>query len=140
MSDYFETEEIVKEYDRAIALRILSYLKPYRLLALLTAVALGGSTLGELAIPVIQQRVIDDAILARFLLVQTDVLEREQAGLAPDVLDSLKTLRDNPKALRIGTYLFIPQNQDTKMAGRIEAELRLKGILGDPHWYADSEV
>jgi ATP-binding cassette subfamily B protein len=136
VSDYFETEEIVKEYDRAIALRILSYLKPYRLLALLTAAALGGSTLGELAIPVIQQRVIDDAVLARFLMVQTDVLEREQAGLARDALDSLKTLMDNPKAIRIGTYLFIPQNQDTKMAGRIEAELRLKGILGDPHWYA----
>ncbi|MDR1302281.1 MAG: ABC transporter ATP-binding protein, partial [Treponema sp.] len=72
MSDYFETEDVVKGYDRQIVARILSYIKPYRLMALGTLLALGISTLGELAIPVIQQRVIDDAILARFMLVQPD--------------------------------------------------------------------
>jgi ABC-type multidrug transport system fused ATPase/permease subunit len=72
MSDaYFETDNITKEYDSRLVRRILSYLKPYRLLACLTLVFLFISTLGELFIPVLQQRVIDGAILARFLAFDT---------------------------------------------------------------------
>ncbi|MDR2536388.1 MAG: ABC transporter ATP-binding protein/permease [Treponema sp.] len=136
MSDYFEAEEITKGYDQGIARRMLSYLKSYRLLALATVLALGGSTLGELAIPIIQQRVIDDAILSRFILVQTDILEQEQETLEQNTLDSLKTLMDNPKLIQIGNQVFIPQNHNTKISRQAEEELLRKGVLGDPQWYA----
>jgi ATP-binding cassette, subfamily B, multidrug efflux pump len=45
--------------------RILSYIKPYKRLAILTLAALVISTLGELAAPVILQRVIDNGILVK---------------------------------------------------------------------------
>ena len=66
MADYFETDDVTRGYDRRLVTRILSYLKPYRLLAAATLIALFVSTLGELYIPVLQQRVIDDAVLARY--------------------------------------------------------------------------
>jgi len=62
---YFETDTITKEYDGKIVRRILSYLKPYKHLALITLAALVISTLCELSIPVLLQRIIDDGILEK---------------------------------------------------------------------------
>ncbi|MDR0638139.1 MAG: ABC transporter ATP-binding protein/permease [Spirochaetaceae bacterium] len=64
MADYFETDAVVKEYDRRIFARILSYIKPYRGFALIAAASLLLSTAGELLVPVMQRRLIDGAILA----------------------------------------------------------------------------
>ena len=65
MADFFDTDDVVKEYDSKIAGRILSYLKPYKRLIVLTAVSLLLSTFGELLVPILQQKVIDDAIVIR---------------------------------------------------------------------------
>ncbi|MDR0464291.1 MAG: ABC transporter ATP-binding protein/permease [Treponema sp.] len=62
---YFDTDDITKEYDSRIVRRILSYLKPYKHLAIMTIAALVVSTLGELALPVLLQRIIDDGILVK---------------------------------------------------------------------------
>ncbi|MCL2765364.1 MAG: ABC transporter ATP-binding protein/permease [Treponema sp.] len=61
---YFDTEDITKEYDSRIVKRILSYLRSYRHLIVITICALFISTMGELLIPVLLQRIIDDAIMA----------------------------------------------------------------------------
>ncbi|MDR3333388.1 MAG: ABC transporter ATP-binding protein/permease [Treponema sp.] len=134
MADYFETEDVVKGYDSGIVKRILSYLKPYRFLVVVTTLTLAVSTLGELAVPVLQQRIIDDAILARFLLLRTEVLA--DARLGQDTLESVETLLGKRGVLRIGDQCFVPQDQDTKIPGKVEEELRQKGILGDAQWYA----
>ncbi|MDR1955555.1 MAG: ABC transporter ATP-binding protein/permease [Treponema sp.] len=138
MSDYFETEEVVKGYDRQIVRRILSYVKPYRLLALCTLIALCLSTVGELVLPVIQQRVVDNAILVRFLLVRTDALARERPQLSQDVLDTLERALAKPGVIRIGVQCLVPLGNDTKLSGRGEALLRQTGVLEDAHWYAVS--
>jgi len=66
MSDsYFDADDITKEYDNRIARRILSYLKPYKPLVVFTIAALALSTLGELYIPVLQQKIIDNALLGK---------------------------------------------------------------------------
>ncbi|MDR3020994.1 MAG: ABC transporter ATP-binding protein/permease [Treponema sp.] len=62
---YFDTDDVTKEYDSKIVRRILAYLKPYKHLVVITLVALIISTLGELVLPVLLQRIIDDAILAK---------------------------------------------------------------------------
>jgi ATP-binding cassette subfamily B protein len=62
---YFETDNITKEYDSRIVSRIISYLKPYKKLVIFTIAALVITTLGELFFPVLLQRIIDDAILAK---------------------------------------------------------------------------
>jgi len=62
---YFETDDITKEYDSRLAGRIMSYLKPYKNIVIITLAALVISTLGELYLPVLLQRIIDDAILKK---------------------------------------------------------------------------
>ncbi|MCL2243914.1 MAG: ABC transporter ATP-binding protein/permease [Treponema sp.] len=64
-ASYFDTDDVTKEYDSRIVRRILAYIKPYKHLAFITLAALVISTLGELVIPVLLQRIIDDAILAK---------------------------------------------------------------------------
>jgi len=62
---YFDADDITKEYDGKLMLRIMSYLKPYKTIVIITLAALIISTLGELYIPVLLQRIIDDAILQK---------------------------------------------------------------------------
>ena len=62
---YFETDDITKEYDSRIVRRILSFLKPYKRFVIITLIALAVSTLAELFIPVLLQRIIDDGIMVR---------------------------------------------------------------------------
>ena len=133
---YFETDTITKEYDSRLIRRILSYLKPYRLLVVLTIAALLLSTLGELYIPVLQQRVIDGSILARFLAFNNEAMRRHDLSAeAAAICDELIAL---PETVTLGDMVFVPQNQRTVMRGAVERELREKGILDETHWYAFS--
>ncbi len=63
MAEFFETDDVTKGFDSAISKRILSYIKPYRLIAALAFLALVVSTAGELLSPVIIRRAIDDALM-----------------------------------------------------------------------------
>jgi ATP-binding cassette subfamily B protein len=136
VADYFETDTVTKEYDGRLVRRILSYLKPYRLLAAATLIALFVSTLGELYIPVLQQQVIDNAILARYFTVN---LERH--GAAGSALDretgaAAEELIQKGRGRRIGSLLFVPQGGHITLSGRAEAELKRLGILETEEWYA----
>ncbi|MDR2133719.1 MAG: ABC transporter ATP-binding protein/permease, partial [Treponema sp.] len=147
MSDYFETDEITKEYDGRLVRRILSYLKPCRLLVGLTLAALALSTLGELYIPVLQQRVIDELIIARRLAINAGRLAAAVSGPAgggpgaggePDAGERalLEELAGLPGTVRIGEWYFVPQNR--RLAGRagLEEKLRRWGMLDSEQWYA----
>jgi ATP-binding cassette subfamily B protein len=79
MSDYFETEEVVKGYDSTIVRRILSYVKPYKAITVIMLAALAFSTIGELINPVLQQRLIDGAIRSRVLAVRLNRAEEHSA-------------------------------------------------------------
>jgi ATP-binding cassette subfamily B protein len=138
VADYFETEEVVKGYDSVIFRRILSYVKPYRALVLVTLLTLGASTVGELLVPVVQQRVIDGAILARFLVIRSDTWEAEKAGLGREARDTLEALLAGGGVLAAGGRRFIPQGQDTRISGRAERDLREAGIWEEGSWYAFS--
>jgi ATP-binding cassette subfamily B protein len=138
VSEYFEVEEVVKGYDSGIVRRILSYVKPYRTLAILTALALIVSTLGELVVPVLEQRLIDGAILARFFAFSETAASRERATLDGETRDSLDRLLTAPAALRAGGFIFIPQDQNTRIPGRIDETLKERGILLEDQWYAFS--
>jgi ATP-binding cassette subfamily B protein len=138
MADYFETDNVTKEYDSRLVRRILSYLKPYRLLVALTLAALVISTLGELYIPVLQQRLIDGAVLARFLTFRADRFEAERERLSPEALAAYGELTGLPGAAAIGGMIFVPQNQRATVRGGAEKELRDRLILDAAQWYAFS--
>jgi ATP-binding cassette subfamily B protein len=135
MADYFETDTVTKEYDSRIIRRLLSYLKPHRLLVVLTIAALFVSTLGELYIPVLQQRIIDGSILARFMALEQTANRQEMSAEAVMVYEEFTTL---PDAITIGGIIFVPQNRHTVMQGAVERELKEKGILYPENWYAFS--
>jgi ATP-binding cassette subfamily B protein len=156
VADYFETEEVVKEYDSKITGRILSYLKPYKLLTALALAALVFSTLGELAVPVLQQRLIDRAVMARFLSLKTAGAALGAAlggggmggsgagGSGGDPAAALdggtrKTLEELlaiEGKLEAGGYVFVPRDEKLRISGAAERELRAAGILEDGQWYA----
>ena len=135
MTDYFETDDVTKEYDSRLVRRIFSYLKPYRLLVFLTMAALLCSTLGELYIPVLQQRLIDGAVLARFLAFRADRFAAEREELGAAAAAAYETLSRLPGARRIGDMVFVPQNRRAVLGGAAEEELRGRGILDDGRWY-----
>jgi ATP-binding cassette subfamily B protein len=136
MADYFETEEVLKGYDKGIALRMLSYIKPYRALVALALIALTISTIGELAIPLIQQRIVDDAIIPRFLSINYDNVQCSWDMLSEETRDTLQTFFTQDNVRSIGVYRFVPQNQDTRLSTRVETELKDAHILDDTQWYA----
>jgi ATP-binding cassette subfamily B protein len=138
VSDYFETEDVVKGYDRHIIARILSYVKPYRFLVLCTFAALALSTLGELAIPVIQQRVIDEAILSRFLMMRGDVFTKVRPSLPQDTVTTLEQWLSDPQCIWIGEHCLVPLGKNRGISGRTEAQLREKGVIAVGEWYAFS--
>ncbi|MDR1618438.1 MAG: ABC transporter ATP-binding protein/permease [Treponema sp.] len=142
MAEYFETEEVTKEYDRVLVRRILSYLKPYRHLVAVTLFALLVSTLGELLVPVTQQRLVDNAIMAGFFRLDTGALDRARAagrsgdGPGAEALRAFERLAANPRCVKIGEGLYVPRNQDTGLTGTAERELKKWKILDGEQWYA----
>ncbi len=118
MADFFDVEDVVKNYDPHIAGRMISYLRPYKSLVALTLLALVFSTAGELVLPVLIQRVMDEVILARHLVVATDPAA---VGHAADRVG----LSARGRSVRIGGHLFVPQ---TGTSGN-------RGALAGESWY-----
>ncbi|MDR1059297.1 MAG: ABC transporter ATP-binding protein, partial [Treponema sp.] len=116
MSEYFETDEVVKEYDRRIFRRILSYLKPYRLLILVTLGALLFSTGGELLVPILQQRLIDESIVIKFLTLRKDSIDREGDGLSAGARKAVADLLASPGVLGIENRAFIKQSNRSRIS------------------------
>jgi len=133
MADFFETDEVVKGYDSKIAARILSYVKPYKVLIALTALALLLSTAGELFVPLIQQKVIDDAIMIRFYVVN---LGYPIETLSAESKRALELFNASKRSVEAGGRLFVPIERDTRISSAAEKELQQKGILDLEDWYA----
>ncbi len=129
MAEYFETENAVKGYDSRIVARILSYLRPYRKLMITAFFALAVSTAGELWLPVLIQRVLDDAILASYYRVD---LERA-AGEDGKVVAALTA---DKRAIRLDRWAFVPKARAFKMTGAQERALVERGALDASSWYA----
>ena len=146
MADFFDTEEVVKEYDSKIAGRILSYIKPYKVLIAVTAITLILSTLGELLVPLLQQKVIDNFIIVKFHAINLDSPELRQAegeypGLEPHSIEAINLLLAGNNTIKTGSgtegsRLFIPVGRETRISSGAERELREKGVLDAGDWYA----
>ena len=141
MAEFFEAEEFVKGYDKKIFKRILSCIKPYKLLALFTILALVFSTLGELLVPLLQQRIIDNAIVVKFYALNSENFEGAtiEAGRGNFSLESTEAIRifssyQNP--IHAGDFIFILHGSDSGISSIAENELKQMGILDQNEWYA----
>ena len=138
MADFFETDEVVKGYDSKITLRILSYLKPYKTLITVTAIALILSTLGELLVPILQQQIIDDAIVIRFHTINLDAVPESgaAASISGESGNALTLFMEYPRSIEAGGRVFVPIERNTRISANVERELRENGILDEGDWYA----
>ncbi|MDR3325692.1 MAG: ABC transporter ATP-binding protein/permease, partial [Spirochaetaceae bacterium] len=134
MRDFIETEAVVKEYDSVILKRIAGYVKKYKAHFVLTIAALFVSTVGELLVPVLEQRLIDDAIMPRYLRIDAapelvEVLD----GHSKDELERIAGARN---AIALPPYVFVPETTQLGISRNIKDRLEEAGILDGEPWYA----
>lgn len=114
MSDYFETDVVTKDYDSRIMRRLLSYLKPYKLAVAVALVALAISTTGELIVPVIVKRIVDNALMPSWYAADPRISgELELSGAEPEIAG--KT--------------YVPAASLSAVSGARRRELESSGLL-----------
>lgn len=125
MAEYFETDDITKGFDSSIAKRILSYIKPYKTLTILSLVALVVSTAGELLSPVIIRRAIDDALMKSWY------------GFAAAVRGSEadRTLKITDSDPEIDGMIYLRTSRLSGLSSEEKARLQAEGIFNPKEMY-----
>ncbi len=123
MAEYFETEEVTKEFDSGIFRRIMAYARPYRGKAVLAAIALGVSTLGEIFLPVLSQRIVDRALMPSF------------SRIALPAAGKAAALASSPRATRIGGWAYLRTSALKALSAAEEEALSSSGALDREAWY-----
>ncbi|MDR2865464.1 MAG: ABC transporter ATP-binding protein/permease [Spirochaetaceae bacterium] len=136
MSDFIESETLVKGYDGRILKRIFSYVKKYKLLVFVSLCALVSSSVGELMVPVLEQRLIDGAIMLRFIRIDRNIMHDRQLEAVPE--KELSRLIHEKGAIDIGGYTFIPETAQLGLSSKIKNQCEAEGILDSGLWYAFS--
>ncbi len=78
MSDFFENDDITKSYDSTIVARIFAYVRPYKALLAMAVLTLGLSTAGELVLPVLVQKTVDEALVVSWVAIETAALDDQR--------------------------------------------------------------
>jgi ATP-binding cassette subfamily B protein len=125
MAEYFETDDITKGFDSSITKRILSYIKPYKMLTILSLVALVISTAGELLSPVIIRRAIDDALMKSWYGFSAAV-----RGSEAD-----KTLKITDADPEIAGTIYLRTSRLSGLSSEEKARLQAEGIFNPKEMY-----
>jgi ATP-binding cassette subfamily B protein len=134
LQDFIETEDVVREYDSKILKRIFLYIKKYKGLVFITMLALLVSTLGELLVPVLEQRLIDDAIMPAFLRIDKAYIQ--SGNLDAPSKQQLERMIHYSGTLEIGGYFFIPEKKETGFSTKQKDQFEREKILDKERWYA----
>lgn len=119
MPEFFETDDVVKDFDSTIVARIFRYVKPYKALLVWSVLALVLSTLGELLLPVLVQRTVDDS-----LVVSWSALKREAAS------DSrLNSLLKHQDVLEVGDTFFVRRVGLSSLSSEVRDALETEGLV-----------
>lgn len=121
MPDYYEGEESTKEYDPVLFRRILSYIRPYKVLVIITAVSLAVSTAGELYVPILVRNVLDEAVFVSYRAIDPGVPIPE-SGIVEF---------ETPN----GTRRFLPKKLTASFSRSEEKRLVDSGLLSADEWY-----
>jgi ATP-binding cassette subfamily B protein len=135
MAEYFDVEEVVKEYDSRITKRILSYLRPYKGLVIVALIALIVSTAGELYVPVLIRNIIDNVILVNYVVMDETVLSKPSLDLRDHTKKLVLQLEKDPTVVHLGNRYFLNRAQTTRLSGLPEKELKERGVLLPDQWY-----
>ena len=122
-----QQEEILKGYDPALMKRLLAYVKPYLFSAILALTALLLATTGEMSLPILIQKAVDEHILPFFRKI-------DPAGAGTEILTRIGA-EDRSKAQSddhwIGSLLFVPASRLIDLSTSEKAELISRGALSE---------
>jgi ATP-binding cassette subfamily B protein len=124
MPDFFDSDDIVKGFDADIVKRIFHYVKPYRRLLVASIIALTLSTLGELLLPVLVQRTVDDSLVVAWSAIA-------EAHIEDPRLDDLQ-LRSAPRA---DGAVFVRRTALGSLAAELRSALEVAGQLDPGPYY-----
>jgi len=125
MADFFEADEVVKSYDSTIVGRIFSYVRPYRVLLAMATLTLALSTIGELVLPVIIQKTVDEALVVTWVAVDKAVLgDTRLAGIRVPV-----------NAPHSGDRLFLREGLLSGLTMSQRQSLKADGLLDEGPYY-----
>ena len=119
-----DDEKIVAGYDPRIMRRLLGYARPYRWFVLGAVVALAIGTLGDLLLPVVIQRAVDEQLVVRYARVPARLAAR------PELEDV-----GGKRVVRIGGAVYIPQNALVAVSGVARQRLLADGVLDELEYY-----
>jgi len=120
-----EQDKIIKGYDPVIMRRLLAFISPYKLPAMVAVAALLVAIVAELATPVIMQRAIDNTIIAKSYRLADAPRSRE-------VLQARRLLE---AADEIGEYLYLSETENEKLSADIKDELVQENLYQRESWY-----
>lgn len=125
MAEFFDTDDVTKEFDSTISRRILSYLKPYRRITLFAFFALVVSTAGELLSPVIIRRTIDGALMQSWYGVARELKDSDMAK-------PLKLSGEDPL---VGGKIYIKASRISAISAAERRELAARGLFDSAETY-----
>jgi ATP-binding cassette subfamily B protein len=127
MSEFFDSDEVTKDYDPEIFGRLMRYLKPHAWTIAFALVALALGTAAELFLPVLVRDTVDRYVLARFSSVRVgSAADAAFSGLAPGGADSYP----------IGDERFIPQSALSSVDEAKRSSWKGSGLLDEGPYYA----
>ena len=80
MAEYFESDDAARGYDPKIARRILACMKPHGRLVAVCVAALAIGTAGELFLPVILRKIVDDSLTVSWRAIAARAAQLPEAG------------------------------------------------------------
>ncbi len=119
-----EEEKVMSGYDPAIMRRLLGYTRPYRLLVVGAVLSLLVATTGDLLLPVIIQRAVDNHLVARFTRIPEEFTDQAE-------LENV----DVREAVRLDGALYVQDDKLVALRGVVRQDLIDQGILQDEGFY-----
>ena len=119
-----DDEKVISGYDPMIMRRLLRYTKPYIVLVVAALVSLGISTAGDLLLPVVIQRSVDEQLIGQYTRVP-------DASVDVDVFSQLEL----DGAIQIGGALYIRDDTLAAIGRAARSELERAGVLEQAHYY-----
>lgn len=125
MAAFFDNEDILKSFDSKILLRILAYVRPYKLLLSVTILSLVLSTAASLFLPVISKTIVDDALVVSSVSIKAE-------ALADPELADLPALK---KAYKAGNRFFVRRTALSALPSATRRQLSERSLMDEGPYY-----
>ncbi|MFP4643715.1 MAG: ABC transporter ATP-binding protein [Spirochaetales bacterium] len=120
-----EEEKIISGYNPELMRRLLRFLAPYKWRFLIAVTALVLATIGELSIPIVIQRTVDNYLVRNWARMPVEAVDRED-------LDSVDLADED---IRVAGYIYVAEQRMNDLTERERERLEEQGIIDDERFY-----